>query len=55
MDCPVCASAVGMKTKEELVTHLNIHSTNLDLLIDKFADCLTGSFVVQQDVDIELN
>jgi len=40
MDCPVCASAVGMKTKEELVMHLNIHRTNLDLLIDKFADCL---------------
>lgn len=40
MDCPVCASASGMKTKEELVTHLNIHRTNLDLLIDKFADCL---------------
>jgi hypothetical protein len=40
MDCPVCASAVGVKTKEELVTHLNIHRANLDLLIDKFADCL---------------
>ena len=38
MDCPVCVSATGMKTKEELVMHLNSHLTNPVLLIDKFAD-----------------
>jgi hypothetical protein len=37
MNCPVCVSAIGMKTKEELVMHLNSHKTNPDLLIDKFA------------------
>ena len=40
MNCPVCTSAVGMKTREELITHLNIHRNNLDLLIERFADCI---------------
>ncbi len=38
MDCPVCSAAKGMKTRQELVTHLNDHRDNVDLLIERFAD-----------------
>jgi hypothetical protein len=40
MNCPVCDSAAGVKTKDELDTHLNIHRNNLDLLIERFSDCI---------------
>ena len=32
-----------MKYREELITHLNIHRNNLDLLIERFADCIVSS------------
>ena len=38
MDCPVCASAKGLKEREELLEHMNLHKNNPDLLIEKFAD-----------------
>jgi hypothetical protein len=38
MNCPVCASAIGLKGKEEIVEHLKSHKKNPDFMIDKFAD-----------------
>ena len=38
MDCPVCASAKGLKDREELVEHMKTHKNNPDLLIERFAD-----------------
>jgi len=41
MDCPVCSSGKGLKDKGEIVQHMSIlHKNNVDLLIDKFADCI---------------
>jgi len=41
MDCPVCSSGKGLKDKGEIVQHMSIqHKNNVDLLIDRFADCI---------------
>lgn len=49
MDCPVCASAKGLKGREELVEHMKIHKNNPDLLIEKFAD-----YVAAREISREL-
>jgi hypothetical protein len=38
MDCPICASANGLKDRQELVQHMKTHRDNPDLMIEKIAD-----------------
>jgi len=40
MKCPVCLLATGLKTKEDMVVHLSYHKNNLDLLLERFAECI---------------
>ena len=40
MDCPICASAKGLKDREELVDHMKLHNNNPDL--EKFADYIAA-------------
>lgn len=42
MDCPICASAKGLKDREELFDHMKLHINNPDLLIEKFADYIAA-------------
>jgi hypothetical protein len=35
MDCPICASAKGLKDRQELVQHMEMHRDNPDLMIEK--------------------
>jgi hypothetical protein len=38
MDCPICASAKGLKDRQELLEHMEIHRDNPDLMIEKISD-----------------
>lgn len=38
MDCPICASANGLKDRQELVQHMKTHRDTPDLMIEKIAD-----------------
>jgi hypothetical protein len=38
MDCPIRVSAKGLKDRQELVEHMEIHKDNPDLIIEKIAD-----------------
>jgi hypothetical protein len=42
MDCPICASAKGLKDREELVHHMKLHKNNPDLIIEKIADYIAA-------------
>ncbi|MFY9873883.1 MAG: hypothetical protein WAK17_29610 [Candidatus Nitrosopolaris sp.] len=35
MDCPICTSAKGLKDRQELVQHMEIHRDNPELMIEK--------------------
>jgi hypothetical protein len=35
MDCPICASAKGLKDRQELVQHMEVHRNDPDLMIEK--------------------
>jgi len=34
MDCPICTSAMGLKDRQELVQHIEIHRDNAELMIE---------------------
>ena len=34
MDCPICTSAKGLKDRQELVRHMEIHRDNPELMIE---------------------
>jgi hypothetical protein len=42
MDCTICASAKGLKDRQELVEHMAIHRDNPDLMIEKIADYIAA-------------
>lgn len=42
MDCPICTSAKGLKDRQELVQHMEIHRDNPELMIEKIADYISA-------------
>jgi hypothetical protein len=42
MDCPICTSAKGLKHRQELVQHMEIHRDNPELMIEKIADYISA-------------
>jgi hypothetical protein len=42
MDCPICASAKGLKDRQELIQHMEMHRDNPDLMIEKIADYIAA-------------
>ena len=42
MDCPICASGKGLKDRQELVQHMEIHRDDTDLMIEKIADYISA-------------
>ena len=42
MDCPICASANGLKDRQKLVQHMEVHRNDPDLMIEKIADYISA-------------
>ena len=42
MDCPICTSAKGLKDRQELVQHMEIHRDDPELMIEKIADYISA-------------
>jgi hypothetical protein len=48
MDYPICSSAKGLKDRQELVQHMEIHRNNPELMIEKIADYISGQCFKKQ-------
>ena len=44
MDCPICASAKGLKDRQDLVQHMEVHRNDPDLMIEKIAGDVHESY-----------
>ena len=42
MDCPICASAKGLKDRQDLVQHMEVRRNDPDLMIEKIADYISS-------------
>jgi hypothetical protein len=42
MDCPICSSTKGLKDRQELVQHMEVHRNDPDLMIEKITDYISA-------------
>jgi hypothetical protein len=42
MDCPICSSTKGLKDRQELVQHMEVHRNDPDLMIEKIVDYISA-------------